>query len=53
MERRLVTRRQVCWLDAGTAQQLIEDELNKLSAKHANKSTLVARDADAQLWLYT
>ena len=30
-------------------QQLIEDDLNKRSAKHANKSTLVARDADTQL----
>ena len=27
-------------------QQLIEDDLNKRSAKHANKSTLVARGAD-------
>ena len=27
-------------------QYLIEDDLNKRSAKHANKSTLVARDAD-------
>ena len=30
-------------------QQLIEDNLNKRSAKHANKSTLVARGADTQL----
>ena len=30
-------------------QQLIEDDLNKRSAKHANKSTLVARGADTQL----
>ena len=30
-------------------QQLIEDDLNKCSAKHANKSTLVARGADTQL----
>jgi len=30
-------------------QQLIEDNLNKRSAKHINKSTLVARGADTQL----
>ena len=30
-------------------QQLIEDDLNKRSAKHANKSTLVAKGADTQL----
>ena len=30
-------------------QQLIENDLNKLSTKHANKSTLVARGADTQL----
>ena len=30
-------------------QQLIEDALNKRSAKHANKSTLLARGADTQL----
>ena len=30
-------------------QKLIEDDLNKRSAKHANKSTLVARSADTQL----
>ena len=30
-------------------QQLIDDDLNKRSAKHANKSTLVARGADTQL----
>ena len=30
-------------------QQLIEDDLNKCSAKHVNKSTLVARGADTQL----
>ena len=30
-------------------QQLIEDDLNKRSVKHANKSTLVARGADTQL----
>ena len=30
--------------------QLIEDDLNKRSAKHANKSTLVATDADKQLY---
>ena len=30
-------------------KQLIEDDLNKRSAKHANKSTLVARGADTQL----
>ena len=30
-------------------QQLIEDNLNKRSAKHANKSTLVAGGADTQL----
>ena len=30
-------------------QQLIGDDLNKRSAKHANKSTLVARGADTQL----
>ena len=30
-------------------QQLIEDDLNKCSAKQANKSTLVARGADTQL----
>jgi len=29
-------------------QQLIEDDLNKRSAKHANESTLVARGADMQ-----
>jgi hypothetical protein len=29
-------------------QQLIEDDLNKCFAKHANKSTLVARGADTQ-----
>ena len=27
-------------------QQLIEDDLNKRSAKHANKSKLIARGAD-------
>ena len=30
-------------------QQLIEDDLNRRSAKHSNKSTLVARGADTQL----
>ena len=30
-------------------QQLIEDDLNKRSVKHANKSTLVAKGADTQL----
>ena len=30
-------------------QQLIEDDLNKRSAKHTNKSTLVARGADMEL----
>ena len=30
-------------------QQLIEDDLNKRSAKHINKSMLVARGADTQL----
>ena len=30
-------------------QQLNEDDLNKRSAKHINKSTLVARGADTQL----
>ena len=30
-------------------QQLIEDDLNMRSAKHVNKSTLVARGADTQL----
>ena len=30
-------------------QQLIENVLNKRSARHANKSTLVARGADTQL----
>ena len=30
-------------------QQLIEDDLNKRSVKHANKSTLVAGVADTQL----
>ena len=30
-------------------QQLIGDDLNKSSAKHANKSTLVARGAVTQL----
>ena len=30
-------------------QQLIEDDLNKRSVKHASKSTLVARGADTQL----
>ena len=30
-------------------QQLIEDDLSRLSAKHSNKSTLVARGADTQL----
>ena len=30
-------------------QWLIEDDLNKRSAKHTNKSTLVARDANMQL----
>ena len=30
-------------------QQLIQDDLNTCSAKHANKSTLVARGADTQL----
>ena len=30
-------------------QSLIEDDLNRGSAKHANKSTLVARGADTQL----
>ncbi len=28
---------------------IIEDDLNKRSAKHANKSTLVVRGADRQL----
>jgi len=32
------------------AQQLIEDDLNRCSAKHANKSTLVARCADMLLY---
>ena len=30
-------------------QWLIDDDLNKRSAKHTNKSTLVARGADTQL----
>ena len=30
-------------------QQLIQDDLNKRSTKHANKSTLVTRGADTQL----
>ena len=30
-------------------QWLIEDDLNKRSAKHTNKSKLVARGADTQL----
>ena len=30
-------------------RRLIEDNLNKRSAKHTNKSTLVARGADTQL----
>ena len=30
-------------------QWLIQDDLNKRSAKHTNKSTLVARGADTQL----
>ena len=30
-------------------QQLTEDDLNKRSAKHTNKSTLVATGADTQL----
>jgi len=30
-------------------QQLIKDNLNKRSAKHANKYTLVARGADRKL----
>ena len=30
-------------------QWLTEDDLNKRSAKHTNKSTLVARGADTQL----
>ena len=30
-------------------QQLIVDDLNKHSAKHAHKSTLVSRGADTQL----
>ena len=29
--------------------QLIEDDLNKRSAKHTNKSTLLARGVDTQL----
>ena len=29
-------------------QQLIEDDLNKRSAKHPNKSTLVARGGNKQ-----
>ena len=31
-------------------QHLIEDDLNKRTAKHPIKSTLVARGADTQLW---
>ena len=34
---------------AGYGQWLIEDDLNKRSTKHTNKSTLVARGADTQL----
>ena len=30
-------------------QQLIEGDLNKRSANHTNKSTLIARGADTQL----
>ena len=35
--------------DVSESWELIEDDLNKRSANHANKSTLVARGADAQL----